>query len=134
MQVRSLLILGALVYRKRLPDSRQKCELIDDSIEPHTGCPPINGPESEPREFHRPVIQLEHVLFCRQFRLTVWRLGIAIKLLRDLLFGATGTAVVGTIADVTDWGVAFGLLAGLFLAVGLVALANGTGEFSSDRA
>lgn len=49
-----------------------------------------------------------------------------------LLFGATGTAVVGTIADVADWGVAFGLLAGLFLAVGLVALATGIGEFSSS--
>lgn len=42
-----------------------------------------------------------------------------------LLVGATGTAVVGAVADVAGWTAAFGVLAGLFVAVLAVTLAAG---------
>lgn len=42
-----------------------------------------------------------------------------------LLIGATGTAVVGTIADLADWGIAFGVLSGCFVGITVVILVDG---------
>ena len=45
-----------------------------------------------------------------------------------LLVGATGTTVVGALADVAGWGPAFGLLAGLLAIMVLILVAIGAGD------